>query len=649
VTVEVVAEVVAAAAAAEAGSALSDSYDVRLARGAVGLLRTFNEAGVLAAADAHVAGRVGQLGAETDERVLLAAALAVRGARLGSVCLDLAQVRHTVTVDDTGAADLAELPWPATAAWLSACEASPLVAVGVDGDPWRPLRLVDGLLYLDRYWRQEEHVRQELDVRAARPAPVVDAARLQSALQRLFPGDPSDRQRLAAAACALGWVTVVAGGPGTGKTTTVAKVMALLRDQPGEPARMALAAPTGKAAARLQEAVRAAAAGLDPADQDRLGEPSAATLHRLLGARPGSRSRFVHDRNNRLSYDVIVVDETSMVSLTLMSRLLAAVRSDARLILVGDPDQLASVEAGAVLGDLVARPAMPTPSRVDRLPAGSAPLEPATAADLDRGVVRLTRNWRYGDAISALAQAVQSGDADAVLRLLRRSAPAVSFMETDPLTGPVPAGLGGLREDVVAAGGELAEAARAGDAPVALDRLNRHRLLCAHRHGAYGVTRWTVEVERWLTAALGGYAADGLWYRGRPLLVTANDYDLKLYNGDTGVVVDGGSPAGAQGDEHGVVVAFGRGGAPVLVSPSRLSAVQTVHAMTIHRSQGSQFERISVLLPPAESPLLTRELFYTAITRATERVRVIGTEEAVRAAVERPVVRASGLRRRWAR
>ncbi len=616
-----------------------DPCDVRLALRATGLLRVFNAAGVLAAADVHVAARLGRLGAEPDEQVQLAAALAVRGARLGSVCLDLRHVRRTVTVDDTAAAELAGLPWPEPTPWLAACAASPLFAAGTEEEPWRPLRIVDGLVYLDRYWRQEEHVRQELDARPTQPPPPVDPARLDAALRRLFPSAGPDRQRLAAAACALGWVTVVAGGPGTGKTTTVARVLALLHDQPGEAPRVALAAPTGKAAARLQEAVRAAVAGLDPEDQQRVGEPSASTVHRLLGGRPDTRSRFVHNRHNRLPHDVVVVDETSMVSLTLMSRLLEALRPDARLVLVGDPDQLASVEAGAVLGDLVARPARAPGSGADRLPPATAgDLTAKTTADFSRGVVTLNRTWRYGGAIASLAEEVRRGDPDAVLRVLRAGAPELSFHQTAPPGSPLPTGWEGLRADVLGAGTALTAAAQRGDTDLALTLLDRHRVLCAHRHGPYGVVRWTEQVQRWLAAAIPGYASAGPWYRGRPLLVTANDYDAKLYNGDTGVVIDDG--------RGGVQVVFGRPGVSVLLPPSRLSAVQTLHAMTVHRSQGSQFRRVSVLLPPADSPLLTRELFYTAITRATDFVRVLGTEEAVRTAVERPIVRASGLRRR---
>ncbi len=625
---------------AEDGSTL-DPYDARLALHATGLLREFNQAGVLSAADVHVARTVGRLGDESDERVLLAVALGVRAVRLGSVCIMLREIRQGVAPDtdfSTGAAD--ELRWPDPDGWLDACAGSPLVAVGEAADDLadqgRPMRLVDGLLYLDRYWRQEQVVRAELDSRATQAAPAVDVDALGDAVTRLFPGEAPDRQRLAAAMTALRSLTVLAGGPGTGKTTTVARLLALLRSQPGYPPRVALAAPTGKAAARLQEAVTAEAAnaGLD------LGEVSASTLHRLLGSRPDSRSRFRHDRHNRLPFDVVVVDESSMVSLTLMSRLMEAVRSDTRLVLVGDPDQLASVEAGAVLGDLVARPAAQeyqVPALLPDLVAsdlGSGELE---SNELRNGVVRLTKTYRFGSSIGALARAVQDNDGDRVLELLRSEHAHLSFVEIPEGVAPVADRLDRLRDDVVAAARDLIDAAVLGDAEHALAVLERHRLLCAHRRGPYGVGRWTAEIEGWLAAGLDDYAPAGEWYLGRPLLITANDYELQVFNGDTGVVVKG------RGDD--TIAAIGRGKAPLLISTNRLSGVQTVHTMTVHRAQGSQFDRVSIVLPPAESPLLTRELFYTAVTRAKDHVRVIGSEAAVRRAVSTPIVRASGLRR----
>jgi exodeoxyribonuclease V alpha subunit len=244
------------------------------------------------------------------------------------------------------------------------------------------------------------------------------------------------------------------------------------------------------------------------------------------------------------------------------------------------------------------------------------------------GVVTLRHVWRFGGAIAEFSRAVQAGDADAAVALLRGGHSDLEFVEPDDAIG--------VREDVVAAGRELTEAALRGDVPNALAALERHRVLCAHRRGPYGVTRWSAEIERWLHAALPD-APTGPWYPGRPVLVTTNDYDVGLFNGDTGVAV---------AMPEGLRVAFARGGVPTLHPPARLSEVATVHAMTVHRGQGSQFRRVTVVLPPAESPLLTRELLYTAVTRAAEFVRVVGAEEAVRAAVERPVSRASGLRHR---
>jgi exodeoxyribonuclease V alpha subunit len=251
-------------------------------------------------------------------------------------------------------------------------------------------------------------------------------------------------------------------------------------------------------------------------------------------------------------------------------------------------------------------------------------------------VVRLTHTWRFGGAIGELAAAIRTSRVEEALEVLRRGDPAVRFVETDldAATGPM---LAPLADAVVEAAGTTWAAARRGDAGTALGGLERHRLLCAHRRGPYGVTRWGIEVERWLAAALAGYGEEGEWYPGRPLLVTANDYELNLFNGDLGVVV--GSPEGPR-------AAFGSPAAPQSFAPVRLSAVQTVHAMTVHRAQGSQFGCVSFVLPPPDSPLLTRELLYTAVTRATDRVQIFGTEEAVRRAIERPASRASGLRRR---
>jgi exodeoxyribonuclease V alpha subunit len=455
----------------------------------------------------------------------------------------------------------------------------------------------------------------------------------------LAPGE-ADRQQLAAAVSALGSVTVLAGGPGTGKTTTVARLLALLRDQPGPALRVALAAPTGKAAARLEEAVRAAAAQLEPEDRARLGDLTASTLHRLLGWLPSNRSRFRHDASNHLPHDVVIVDEMSMVSLTMMARLLEAVRPSARLILVGDPDQLSSVEAGAVLADIARAPGVPDADLGRRLVQLGliTEREPAPA----HGVVQLTHTWRFGGGIDALARAIRSADADTAIDVLRSGASDVHFSEVDlesAATEASAAALAGMAAQVREAGIAMLDAARSGDDAGALAALDRHRLLCGHQRGPYGVRRWGLEVERWLIEAIPAYAEDGEWYVGRPLLVTANDYEMSLYNGDTGVIVQ---------TPDGVRAAFARGAAAKLYPPVRLDAIQTVHAMTVHRAQGSQFDTVSFVVPPPDSPLLTRELLYTAVTRARRHVNLIGTEEAIRRAVLRPANRASGLRHRLA-
>jgi exodeoxyribonuclease V alpha subunit len=617
----------------------TDALDVQQVLRADGLLAEFNRAGVLGAADVHVAQRLRRLGGEDDERVLLAAALVVRAVRQGSVCVDLATAAETTAVDGVSTEDVAALPWPAPAAWVAAVEASPLVAIGMDGPEDRPLRWTNGLLYLDRYWRQEQTIAAYVDAATSHSAGAVAAEALSLSLARLFPRDEPDRQRLAALVAAHRRLSILAGGPGTGKTTTVAKILAVLQDLAGGGLRIALAAPTGKAAARLQEAATDAAARLTAEDRERLGELKASTLHRLLGYKPGARTRFWHDHDNRLPYDVVVVDEASMVSLTIMARLVEALRPTSRLILVGDPDQLASVEVGAVLGDLVERP-------VPVVPAETAGVEDLAAPDLaalpdhereralSAGVVRLSHVYRFSEEIQELAEAIRSGDPHVVADVVAKGHACVEFVEDDPATT---SDLGAVHADVVEAGAALATAARAGDAEGALEALGRHRLLCGHREGPHGVARWGALVEEWLAEAIGGYGREGLWYVGRPLLVTSNDYQLRLFNGDSGVVVDvDGHPRAA----------FRRDGVVTTLPTSRLSDVTTVHAMSVHRSQGSQFDRVTVVLPPAESPLLTRELLYTAVTRAKEHVRIIGTRDALDAAVCRPIVRASGLRGR---
>ena len=605
-------------------------HDPRLARGAAGLLAAFNQAGVVDAADVRVAERIGALGEETDERVLLAVALAVRSVRAGSVGLDLEALPDLTTpgvpdVEEVAQAapdveevaqrpsrDAAALTWPDLTSWTAAIESSALVGAEV-------LHLEHGLVYLDRYHRLERQVADDLASRIALAPPEVDAGVLAATLDRVSGAHLSEEQRAAVVHAVRHHTTVLTGGPGTGKTTTVARLVLALADQfrvaHERPLSIALAAPTGKAATRLQEAVVRELTGLDAlgSGQGRIATPEAMTLHRLLGWRPDNTTRFRHDRTNRLKYDLVVVDEASMVDLTMMARLLDAVRPDTRLVLVGDPRQLTSVGAGAVLSDLVA----------------------GFAGHADSPVVALTENPRSTEEIKALAAALRDDGPDAadrVLEVLRAGTGEVEYVETDD---PVPV----LREVCTSAALRLREAALSDGPAAALVALEQFRLLCAHREGPHGVRAWNQHTEQWLAAATGAPLVSG-WYAGRPLLVTSNDYALDVYNGETGVVVPD-----ASGRPRAWVAGAGR---PRPFAPARLGAIDTMHAMTIHKSQGSQARRIAVLLPEAGSRLLTRELFYTAVTRAEEAVLVVGSEAAVRAAVDTTAQRATGLRQRLA-
>jgi exodeoxyribonuclease V alpha subunit len=638
------------------------------------LLATFNRAGVLAPADVHVALVLCRLAGERDQLVALAAALAVRAPRAGHVLVDLDNVRATVVAGSgTGTDDeavLKGLAWPDVGTWLQALTASPLVSAAPAEPAGRPLRLEGSLLYLDRYWRDECAAARELQRRAVTAGLPLDEAGIADLLNQLFPDESSGLQRVAAARSARHLLSVIAGGPGTGKTTTAARLLVLLygeRERRGvAPPLVALAAPTGKAAARVGEAVREEARRLPLEERLRhwLESLDASTVDRLLGRRPGS-ARFRYNRYNRLPHDVVVVDETSMMSLPLMASLLDAVRSDARLVLLGDPEQLASVEAGAVLADIVGpvrarRPdglaagsrqasngqAGGAPAGGDGGGAPAGPLfAPPTKMDhpLSKCVTVLEVNHRFHGALQRLAAAVRAGDGDTVMAVLEGegeggagegSMSDVRWLNLEAATSD-PATLRPVLALAGAEGTTLAERCTEGDAGAAVEALNRFRLLCAHREGPDGASTWNQRIEEWLLASGRVRQPVNGWYAGRPVVVTENDYSLSLFNGDVGVAV--------LGDAGRLEVVFQRGAAPVRVSPSRLVAVQTAFAMTAHRAQGSEFEEVAFLMPAAGARILTRELFYTAVTRARRRVTVVGTEDAVRAALERPVGRASGL------
>lgn len=632
--------------------AYEDRYDRRLALSADGDLAALNTAGIIEAADVHVATRLAELVAESDPLARLTLALVVRAAREGSTSLDPEHARELLAEAEAEAADTpptgvevkeddypvagtstgetstpnsspqtSETPidLPDTAEWLRRVRESALAVGGV-------LQVEHDLIYLDRYHREEVQVAADLTRRAAAvPAPV-DSQMLEAGLARVFPGESWTEQCAAVRTAASRLTTVLAGGPGTGKTSTVAGLLTLLLEQAessGHRPRIALAAPTGKAAARLRESVLGSLTEMPAQDRDRLGgDIEAVTVHRLLGWRPDSGNRFHRDRGNPLPHDIVIVDEASMLSLTLTARLLEALRPSARLLLVGDPDQLASVEAGAVLADLVAGY------------GGSAGVD-GTGVDGtgDSPVVRLSTSHRFGQEIGALAQAIRAGDADLTMEILAAATPGgpVQHLPVDDVLGADEALRPGLLQHAL----RLRELALRGDHAAALLEISEQRLLCAHRDGPWGVGPWNDRVERWLGEET-GYGGQQLV--GRPLLVTTNDRGLGLYNGDTGVM--------SLREDGRVVGVFGEPAAPQVHAATTLADVDTAHALTIHKSQGSQARSVTVLLPEADSRLLTRELLYTAVTRAQESVTLVGSEEAIRAAVTRRTQRATGLRHR---
>ncbi|MET0831287.1 MAG: exodeoxyribonuclease V subunit alpha [Acidimicrobiia bacterium] len=581
-----------------------------------GLLAAFNDAGVLAPIDILAAQTIARLLGETDQQAVLAAALTIRGTRFGHVCIDVATLREAVVVDGQEPEVVDSLPWPDPEEWSTAIAGSVLVGDGA-GD--EPLALVDGRLYLERYLRYEEQIAGLLTERLRRPTRSLPPA-APTMLDRLL-GPDAVRQRQAVVQATTGDVTVIAGGPGTGKTFTIGALLATLATDASTPFPLvAVCAPTGKAAARVGEGLAALAARVDdPLVGERLLAVDPSTIHRLLGW-SRERGRFAHDARQRLPHDLVIVDEMSMVSLPMAAKLLQAVRDDASVVLVGDPFQLESIEAGTVLAD-IAGPAVEPGSTT------------AKAPPIAGHVVVLDRVHRFGEegVIADFTDAVRRGDADTAVAQLAGGHDELRWVEdrAHPAFGP-------LWDDVVEHRTRLVELAASGDAAATLAALPELAVLCARREGRGGVSRWRQEVEPSLDERFPGLRYKGEWYPGRPVMITRNDRTLELYNGDIGVCV---------ATPEGLRAVFDRGGLRMFPL-SHLGEHTTVHAMTIHKSQGSQFGSVVVVLPGEPSPFVTRQLLYTAATRASDRVWVVADEATVRDAVTRSVQRASGLRER---
>ena len=653
------------------------------------LLSTWSERGWMRELDRALAQLFAELDPQASPLLLLGAALASHQLGQGHVCLDLAATLanpdFTLSLPPEGedAEEAMILPSQVLAglsleSWLAACAGSSLLE-----SEGAPLVLSGACLYMRRYWNYERQVAgdiaRRLQANAAAPADL--AARLAS----LFP-EPlvvdgqrlTDWQKLACAMAAQGRFTLITGGPGTGKTTTVVRLLALLQEAAmatGEPLRLSLAAPTGKAAARLTESIGAQVQSLALDERVREQIPTlVTTLHRLLGSRPGSR-HFRHDAANPLPLDVLVVDEASMIDLEMMASLLDALPAHARLILLGDKDQLASVEAGAVLGDLCREAESGGYSEATR-----AWLESQTGERLEDPVLvpgdkalaqhivmlRHSRRFGSGSGIGRLARAVNLGDAQSAratlatgahdLYVLRLSGEQDRALERLLIEGqgggePRPQGYAHYLQVMLAERPAPDADSQVWDrwAGRVLAAFDQFQLLCAVRKGAWGVEALNERIAEALVKR-GLLEQSHGWYEGRPVLVTRNDYSLGLMNGDIGIALRLPEPPEFPGAPVREVlrVVFPRNdgsGALRHILPSRLSAVETVFAMTVHKSQGSEFAHCALILPDSLNPVLTKELVYTGITRARHWFSLVESRAGIfEQAVQRCVTRRSGLR-----
>ncbi len=610
-------------------------------------LEQVRDQGQLRDLDVAVARFLHQQAPNTDPAVLVIAALTSAQLAAGHLCLDLDEPELAQRLWPAGMPDgLVPLLPPQPQQWHALLRASELVGEG----PGQPLVLDGSRLYLYRNWTQEVKVADLLLARLRHEPSAPPGA----ALAKLFVDgdDEVDWQQVACALATRARLTVITGGPGTGKTTTVVRLLGLLQSlalEQGRALRIRLAAPTGKAATRLTQSIGDQVARLPLPETVRSAIPTeVSTLHRLLGTRPDSR-RFRHHRHNPLHADLVVVDEASMIDMEMMAGLLDALDANTRLVLLGDKDQLASVEAGAVLGDLCrnADQGGYDETTVDFIQQNCGADLTAWRGDggpLAQQTAMLRRNWRFRDSpgIGALAQAVNQGDNRSVISVFRQHTDQLQRVDLrrDPHyphrflidgTASHP-GLKAL----------LLEAANTPDsdeldnwAAQLLARLTERQLLSGLRGGPFGVTELNQQLTRQLHRQ--GLADEHEWYPGRPVMLTHNDYQLGLMNGDVGLTL---------AHPDGLRVAFPLpDGRIKWVLPSRLGGVETVYAMTVHKSQGSEFRHTLLILPDRPHPLLTRELIYTAVTRARETFTLLecGSGTVLNQAVSRRTWRASGL------
>jgi exodeoxyribonuclease V alpha subunit len=595
--------------------------------------------GMFTSIDLHFGNFISNLAKNDDKDLFLAASLVSNAAGNGEVCLDLESCAGKIIPDKED--DGKPVVCPSIKTWVKKLRASDVV--GKPGD-YTPLILDDkNRLYLYRFWNYERVLSDAVNKRAADDMEDIDIALVERSLKRLFPCNregETDLQKRAALKAALKRFCVISGGPGTGKTTTIAGILTLLIEIGlGKKLKIFLCAPTGKAAAKLCETIQSAKKHINCSDGIKEMLPGEAyTIHRMLKVIPGAAG-FYYNRENKLPADIVVVDEASMVDLALLSKLMEAVPDNARLILVGDRDQLASVEAGSALGDICNRGGSSGyASKIHKETASESGLRRESKVPdknaLGDCLIFLKKNYRFSETsgIGRLSVAVNNGDADTAVRILTEKKDERIRWEDIKTSKELHCS---LEKKIV----EGYKAYRTVDNPAeALNLFSRFKILCAVNRGEFGVEALNDLAESAL-AGNGLIRPSARWYAGRPVLVRGNNYSLGLFNGDIGIVMnDRGS-----GDELYAFFHESSGKARKF-NPGILPEHDTAYAMTVHKSQGSEFEEVVLVLPEKDSPVLSRELLYTGITRTTGKITLIGSESVLRAAILRKTERASGLR-----
>lgn len=575
---------------------------------------------------------------EVSDQILLAVCLLSYLYRQGDVCLFLPKYAGKAVFDENESSSSPVIA-PELQDWIQTFSESSLV--GKPGD-FKPVIFNEpDRLYLHKLWTYEYELAEHLLKRGRSKSFEINKPLLADGMKRLFPSNGSeiDWQQLAAALSVKNLLSVISGGPGTGKTSTVVRILALLLEQAeskSEKLNIALAAPTGKAAARLKDSILLAKEELPVSDKIRCAIPDQTmTLHQLLGAGKHT-SKFKFHKEKPLPYDLIIVDEASMIDQALMYKLMDALLSDTRLILLGDKDQLASVEAGSVLGDICDidhnRLSKETANWLSELyPSVSGVSVTESPKPLTDNITLLTESYRFDSesGIAQLAESINSGEADGALKLLEN--PEVNDVHS--VTVPDQSALKRLLEEKVVHSFE--KVIQSNSVKEAMAIFNSFRLLSAHRKGPLGVEFLNNFAEK-LLQGQGLISKYQQWYSGRPVIINENDYTLKLYNGDTGICLP---------DENGELkVFFEREQSFRAVSPARLPGHSTAYALTVHKSQGSEFDEIVLILPNKYSKVLSRELLYTALSRARIKLTIAGNKSILSQGINTPLIRSSGLR-----